>query len=158
MKTIPYNHLKIEIDDTFIETAKMEIFIYQKSGYFTKRNYDFHRFPILNFLDKSHFKYVYNLRKEAFKRKSINPMDLIENRIEEIKNIIKRNIVSNLIKEKQYKIIAYNIEFYNMSDIIHLFNSADQQNKKIIITELKKQTELHPLVADLLNTFLKQAA
>lgn len=156
MKTIPYDHLKIEINDTFIETAKMEIFIYQKSGYFTKRKYDFHRLPILNFLDKSHFKYVYNLRKEAFKIKSIDPMDLIENRIEEVKNIIKRNIVSNLIKEKQYKIIAHNIEFYNMSDVINLFNNAEQYNKKHIITELKKQTDLHPLISDLLNNFLKQ--
>lgn len=158
MKSIPIYNLKIEINDLFIETATFEILVYKKLGFFKRINYDFKRLPILNFLDKSHYKYIINFEREAFKRKTMNPMDLIEKRIKEIRNIIKQNILSNLIKQKQYKIVAHNVEFCNTFDILNLFQNTDYTIKQMLINELKMKDKNHPVIFNLLNNFSNEVS
>lgn len=159
MKTTPNSHYKIEINDKFLMLAKIEIYIFQQRGFFAKRKYDFKNLPILNYLDKSMFKYILNLENiiddsysGPWLNLQVHPDYNIDYDKQNYFDLMTQNIIKNLLKEKQYQLVINNIELCNQ-ELIYSIYSNHYIDKSLIVRKLKTLDSNNPSVSNLLNLF-----
>ncbi len=159
MKTIPPSNYKIQINNDFINIAKNEIYNFHKQGFFAKRKYDFKNLPILNYLDKSLFKYITNLENEienSYGGISIltlaDPEYNIQNDKDYYYSVMTHNIIENLIKDKQFLLVINNIELCNNTSI-HAMFIEQQYDKSLLIKRLHTLDKNDPHILSLLNLF-----
>lgn len=159
MKTIPPSNYKIQINNDFINIAKHEIYNFYKQGFFAKRKYDFKNLPILNYLDKSLFKYITQLEQEIDKLHygsggltMAHPEYNIQDDKDYYYYVMTHNIIENLIKDKQFSLVINNIELCNNTSI-HAMFIEQQYDKSLLIKRLHTLDKNDPHILSLLNLF-----
>lgn len=158
MKTIPSSDYKININNDFIDIARKEIYSFFRVSFFAKRKYDFKNLPILNYLDKSLFKYIINLEKEiddsyGTRLSSQEHPDYdIQDDKDRYYNMLTQNIMKNLIKDKQNLLIINNIEHCDPQLAYNFFINKHYETS-LLIKKLKTLNIEEPHIFNLLNVF-----